>query len=133
MAEPHVYACSNLEIEAPKGFQVNTDMDAGWRPQYVEGDITILEQDDRVVVFTYDDGPLRISQTLVRICRESEYQQAPYQRLLALIQLGASGRQAHREAIAKMADDLRGVVEERVGADPVLTFRVNEVLKRYAD
>lgn len=133
MAELHVYACSNLEIQAPAGFQVNTDMDAGWRPTYVEGDITVLDRDERVVVISYEDGPLRITQTLVRICRQSEYQQAPYQRLLALIALGAAGRQAHREAIAKMADDLRGVVEERVGGDPVLTFRVNEVLKRYAD
>lgn len=133
MAEPHVYACVDLQIAAPAGFQVNTDMDAGWRPTYIEGDITLLDRDDRVAIIGYDDGPLRITQTLIRLCRKAELEQRPFQRLAALIQLGASGRQAHRDAITKLAGELQGLVEDRVGGDPVLTFRIKELVKRYAE
>lgn len=133
MAEPHVYACVDLEIQAPTGFQVNTDMDAGWRPTYVEGDLTVLERDDRVFVHTYDDGPLRITQTLIRLCPQADLGQRPYQRLAALIQLGASGRTAHRQAITKLSDEILGILEERLGDDPVLSFRIKDAVKRYAD
>lgn len=131
--EPHVYACVDLEIQAPAGFTVNTDMDAGWRPTYIEGDLTVLEDDVRVRVIRYDDGPLKITQTLLRLCPKGEMQTRSYQRLGALIQLGASGRTAHRQAIAKLSDEILGILEERLGDDPVLSFRIKDAVKRYAD
>jgi hypothetical protein len=129
-----VYACVDLEIQAPTGFQVNTDMDAGWRPTYVEGDLTVLDDDGRVKIIEYHDGPLRIVQTLVRLCKQGELQNSrSYQRLAALIQLGASGRTAHRQAITKLSDEILGILEERLGDDPVLSFRIKDAVKRYAD
>lgn len=133
MAEPHVYACVDLEIQAPAGFQVNTDMDAGWRPTYVEGDLTVLERDDRQVLHAYDDGPLRITQTLVRLCPQAAFDQRPNQRLAALIQLGAVGQQTHRAAVAKFAAEVTDTVLERYPDDSVLAFRVKELVKRYSE
>lgn len=139
MAEPHVYACVDLEIEAPKGFTVNTDMDAGWRPRYVEGDLTVLKANSRLSIDEYEDGPLRITATLVRICpKESFESKEPviarsYQRLAALIQLGASGRTAHRTAITKLGDEITDIVLDMHPDDPVTKFRVAQAVKRYAD
>lgn len=133
--EPNVYACVNLEIQAPAGFQVNTDMDAGWRPRYVEGDLAVLQENARIFHDEYDDGPLRIQAQLVRITSAEDFGKpgSPYQRLAALIQLGASGRTAHRTAIDKLGSELVDIIADRHGDDPVTMFRVKDVVKRYAD
>lgn len=132
---PNVYACVNLEIQAPAGFQVNTDMDAGWRPKYVEGDLTVLDENARIFVDEYDDGPLRIQSQLVRLTSVDDFQKpgSAYQRLGGLIALGAAGRAAHRAAIDKLAGEVVDIVADRHGDDPVTMFRVKDVVKRYAD
>jgi hypothetical protein len=138
MPELHIYACVDLEIQAPAGFQVNTDMDAGWRPRFIEGDITVLDADSRLTIDEYDDGPLKIRSTLVRLCPKESFESTepviarPYQRLAALIQLGAAGRAAHRQAIDKLGDEIIDIVFDKHGDDPVTAFRVKDAVKRYA-